>query len=251
MTVSELWEEYSKTKSYETRNKIAEEYRNLLNVIVARIMVPLPAGLEKEDLVQYGFFGLIEAIEKYDPNQDTKFETIAWKIINGRIIDRIRNYGKVTGGPSRTSVKKAKVIEAATRKLEAELGRHPTSAEIANEMNIPLESYYKMLNDISVNMQISLDKMVGIDEKMPTIEVVKNEKSVNPEEDLLHMERGEFLAKAIEELPEKERMVVTLYYYEELTLKEIGKLMNRVESRISQIHTQAILRLRSKFKGAD
>lgn len=251
MTVSELWEEYAKTRNHETRNKIATEYRNFINYMVARIMVPLPSGLEKEDLVQYGFFGLIEAIEKYDPNQGATFETFAGIIIKGRVMDRIRDYGKVSGGPSRTAVKKSKLIEATTRALETKLGRHPTSQEIADEMELSLEQYYKMLNDISVNMQISLDKMVGLDDNLPAIEVVKNEDSVNPEENMLNVEYGELLAKAIDELPEKERMVIIFYYYEGMTLKEIGNFMNRSESRISQIHTQAILRLRSKFKGVD
>lgn len=251
MTVSELWEEYSKTKNHETRNKIAAEYRNFIHWVVARIMVPLPAGLEKEDLVQYGFFGLIEAIEKYDPNQGATFETFAGIIIKGRAMDRIRDYGKVSGGPSRTAVKKSKLIEAATRTLEKRLGRHPSSQEIATEMEISLDHYYKMLNDISVNMQISLDKMVGLDDNLPAIEVIKNDNSANPEEKLLNEEHGELVAKAIDELPEKERMVIIFYYYEGLTLKEIGNFLNRSESRISQIHTQAILRLRSKFKGAD
>lgn len=251
MAVSELWEEYWKTKSCETRNKIAEEYRYFINIIVARNMAPLPAGLEKEDLVQYGFFGLMEAIEKYDSNHGAKFETFAWRIINGRIVDRIRNYGKVGGGPSRTSVKKTKEIETATRLLEEKLGRHPSSEEIANELAISLEQYYKMLSDISVNVQISLDKMIGIDDNLSAIEVVKNENSIDPEENMLMTEYGELLAEAIDGLPEKERMVIIFYYYEGLTLKEIGTFMNLTESRISQIHTQAILRLQSKFKGAD
>lgn len=251
MSVSDLWEEYSKTKSNEVRNEIARSYQNFINYIVARLLVPLPSGLEKDDLAQYGFFGLIEAIEKYNPNQGASFETYAGLIIKGRIMDRIRDYGKRTGGPSRTSVKKSKMIEKATKDLEGKFKRQPTSEEIAEELNLELEQYFKMLSEISVNVQVSLDKMVGVEENLPAIEVIKNEVSVNPEDKTMREEEEELLAKAIDDLPEKERIIVIFYYYEELTLREIGDYLNLSESRISQLHTQAIIRLKSKMQGVE
>lgn len=249
MPVSELWEEYYKTKSKEIRNKIASEYLNFVNYLSSRMMVSFPPGLEKEDINQYGFFGLIEAIENYDLKQGAKFETYAAMIIKGRIMDRVRDYGKKTGGPSRTSVKKTKMIEKATKDLEESLGRHPTSQEIADELDLELKQYYKMLGEINVSTQMSLDKMVGQEENLATIEVVKNVNSIEPEERFINEENNSLLAKSIEELPEKERLIVTFYYYEELTLKEIGMLLNLSESRISQIHTQAMIRLRNRMQG--
>lgn len=249
MSVSNLWEEYSRTKSSDLRNRISTHYINFVKFLASRIIIPLPSGLEKEDLEQYGFFGLMEAIEKYDEQMGAKFETYAGKIINGRMIDRIRDYGKTSGGQTRTSVKKSKMLEEATKILEKKLGRHPTAQEIADEMDLTIEQYYKMLNDVGTYMQFSLDKMVGLNDNLPSIEVVKNENSVIPEEKVLKEERFELLEKAIDELPEKERMIVIFYYHEELTLKEIGNFFDLSESRISQLHTQAMIRLKSKMQG--
>lgn len=251
MTVSELWEDYSKAKTKEVRNMIAKEYLGFVNYITSRMMIPLPSGLEKEDMVQYGFFGLIEAIENYDSKLGAKFETYAAMVIKGRIMDRVRDYGKKAGGPSRTAVKKSKIIEVATKSLEVKLGRSPLPEEIAEELEVTMDQYYKMLSDIGITMQISLDKMIGHDENMQAIEVIKNDSASTPEDRYLSRENGEVLAKAIDEMPEKERMIVIFYYYEELTLKEIGKQLNLSESRISQLHTQAMLRLRNKIQGGE
>lgn len=247
MTVSELWEAYYKTKDKDIRNELANNYRNFVGYLASRIIDPLPSGLEKEDLAQYGFFGLLEAIEKYDQTRDAKFETFAGIIIHGRMRDRMREYGKNTGGPSRTSVKKYKRIEIATKTLERKLGRHPSGEEIANEMEMTVEQYNRMLSQIGTHTQISLDKMIGHNDNLASVEVVKNESSVNPEEKMLKEERGELLATAIDELPPNERMVVILYYYEDLTLKEIGNFLNLSESRISQLHTQSMIRLKTKM----
>lgn len=251
MSVSELWEKYSKTKSRDIRNKIVEQYINFVSYLVARMMVQLPNGMDREDLFQYGVFGLIDAVERFEPKEGAKFETFAAIKIKGAIIDRIREYGKKGGGPSRTDIKKSKIIEKAIKKLEKEHGRNPNSNEIANELGLSLEEYNKLLGNISILTPVSLDKMVGLNDNLPAVEVIENVESVNPEDKVIKQEYYDRLAQEIEKLPPKEENIISLYYYHELTLKEIGKCMDLTEGRISQLHTQSLLRLKNKLSGGE
>jgi RNA polymerase sigma factor for flagellar operon FliA len=207
--------------------------------------------MNKEDLIQYGVCGLIEAVERFDPNQGAKFETYAAQRIRGAVLDQIRHYGKTSGGLSRSAMSKLKMVEKATRKLETELKRHPNSKEIADELNMSMDEYSKVLGEISYGTQISLDEMVGLDRNISAVEIIKNDNIAIPEDEIIDTESNKLLGEAINGLPEKENIIIYLYYYEEMTLKEIGEYLNLSESRISQLHTQAMLRLRNKLTGGD
>jgi RNA polymerase sigma factor FliA len=249
--LSKLWNHYLATRCKETRNEIVKEYAGLVNHLVRRMIQQLPPGMSREDLVQFGLYGLIEAVERFNPNLGAKFETYASRRIKGAIIDQIRHTSKVNGGMTRSSMAKYKQLEGATRKLEGVLKRHPTSQEVADELAISVEEYYKLLGEISYKTQLSLDEMVGMDRNIATVEIIRDESGVEPEEHCLYEENNQLLAKAIDELPVKEKIVITLYYYEELTLKEIGEYLNLTTPRISQLHTQAMIRIRSKLVGGD
>lgn len=243
----ELWERYSKEKSSEIRNEIAENYINLVKYLAHRVIGTLPNGMDREDLIQYGYLGLFEAIEKYDSNKGA-FETYASFIIKGRLYDRIREYRRNSGGLSRTNINKMKEIEKATSELQKELGRSPSTEEIALKMGVDMNKYYKMLNDVGSTTMISLDKMVGIEENLSTMDIIKDNKQESPEEFLIKEERKKIIAESIEQLPRKERLIVELYYYEKLKLNDIGEILGLSESRISQLHTQAMLRLKTKLQ---
>ena len=246
-----LWDEYIKTRSKEARNAIVKEYLGFVTSLVGRNMKTLPPGLQKEDLLQFGVCGLIEAVEKFDPNQGYKFETYATWRIQGAMIDQIRYFGKTGGGLSRSSMKKLKWVEETTKKLENELGRHPNSAEIAVALGVSDEEYTKILGELSQGVQFSLDELVGREEQVSVEQFIKNEKSKIPEDEFLLLERQELLGKAIDELPENEKKVVVCYYYNEMTLAEIANYLDRSEGRISQLHTQAMIRLRNKIAGGE
>jgi len=245
----ELWGLYTSEKGQDVRNLLVKKYINFVTYLVGRIIIQLPAGLTKDDLIQFGICGLIEAIERFDPKQGAKFETYASIRIQGAIRDQIRYYGKYSGGLSRSAMSKSKFVDETVKKLETKLARHPLPKEIAEEMGISLEEYNKMLNEIGTSIPISLDDMVGTGDNLSVVQVIKNESSIIPEEEYLNGENNERLAEAIDELPDKERYVVMFYYYEEMTLKEIGKYLNLSEGRISQIHRKAMDKLKSKLQG--
>lgn len=244
----EIWQEYSKTRSSILRNKIIEHYMEFVSKMVGKLFTnQLPTGMDKEDLYQFGVCGLIEAVDRYDLSLGAKFETYASWRIKGAIVDGIRSYGKTSGAPSRTAIEKMKMLEKAIQNLERKFKRHPTQKEIAEELQMTTKEYNKLLADISVGVQISLDKMVGLDDNLPAIEVIKNEKGLIPEEEFVNEEYIKLLEKAIDDLDEKEKLIISLYYYEELTLKEIGQILNLSEGRISQMHTLAVTRLKAKI----
>lgn len=246
MTVSELWDDYMNTKSREARNGLVKEYIGFVGYLVNKLPDP-PSGIEKEDLIQFGVFGLIEAIERFDPKQGYKFESYASRRINGSIVDQIRYFGKTNGGLSRSLVVKQKKIKEVISILNLKLKREPSTNEIIEALGWTKEEYNKTLSLIGNGGHVSLDKMIGIDDNMSTIEVIENKNSTVPEEELLKEEYKERLAEALDKLEEKQKIIMTLIYYKEWTLKEVGKYLNLSESRISQIHSEAILRLQSKM----
>lgn len=245
------WEEYLKTRSNKLRNEIVKEYTGFVKYLTGRVIQQLPPGLTKEDLVQYGIYGLIDAVERFDPKQGAKFETYASQRIRGAILDQVRYYGRAGGGLSRSSMEKSKMIERATKKLEEKHKRNPTSQEIADELGLEMKDYNKMLSDVSYGSQISLDQLIGTDQNTTAVQVIKNESVISPEEAAIEDETKDLLSMAIDELPEKEQKIIFLYYYDEMTLKEIGIYLGLSESRISQLHTQAMLRLRNKMTGGE
>lgn len=243
----EIWDEYAKTGSIEIRNRIVEQHLRLVNYIVNGLMIRKPDGIMREDLVQFGILGLMEAIDKYNPQMNAKFETFASPRVYGKIVDEIRKYNASNGGPTRTILAKIKKVKAVIHELESELQRHPSIEEVAKKMEMNVDEYYKLLGDISIVMPMSLDKMVGVDENLPAFEVISDEKSPQPEKDYMHKERVEFLIQEIDLLPAKEHRVIVAKYYEDLTLREIGYLLGVNQSRVSQLHTNALMLLKNRL----
>lgn len=249
LTEQELWEEYAKTKSYQVRNELVKRHILFVSHLVGRNINQLPVGLTRDDLFQFGVCGLIEAIERFDPTQGATFKTYASFRIQGAIKDQIRAYGKYSGGLTRSAVTKAKAINETVKLLEKKLTRHPSPREIAEAMNVSLDDYITLLSETTIATQVSLDEMVGMGENLSVAQVIKDEKSSIPEETYLVNEYHELLSKTIDELPKREKMVITLYYFEELTLKEIGYILNVSEGRVSQIHSDAMRKIKIKLKG--
>jgi RNA polymerase sigma factor for flagellar operon FliA len=247
--LKELWKSYRETGSIDVRNLLIAENMKFVKYLVKKVADQKVPGIEQEDLIQLGVCGLMEAIERYDPMQGVKFETYASWRVQGAIIDQIRYYGKTNGGLSRSAIAKSKLVEETIKILERENKRHPSRQEIADKLGVSLDEFIKMLSDISIGVPLSLDDNVGSDDNISVLSVVKDERVLDPEESYILKEKQELLSSFIEQLPVKEKKVIRMYYYDKLTLKEIGKLMDRSESRISQLHTQALDRLKSKING--
>ncbi|QST03054.1 FliA/WhiG family RNA polymerase sigma factor (plasmid) [Pontibacillus sp. ALD_SL1] len=240
-----LWSNYLKTRTVKLRNVLIEHYMDFVNYLVGRVMV-IPQGMDREDVKQCGLWGLIKAIEIFDPTSGHKFESYAYKRIMGEIMDQFRYNAKLNGN-SRSSLAKRKKIDRVTHELEQLLGRHPTNQELAEALGLGVQEYEKWQATIAMTVPLSLDKMVGMEENLPAMEVITDRETATPEELLKQSERNNLLAKAIDELPEKERLIISLYYYEELTLKEIGRILDLTEGRISQIHTTTMFKLRHQL----
>ena len=230
--VDALWDRYFRNKSEENRNKLAEHYLPLVRIVAGRIAISLPNHVDKEDLFSSGFFGLMEAIERYDPTRKNKFETYAGVRIRGAMLDYLRSKDWIPI-PLRQKIRK---YERAVYELESELGRGAKDEEIAERMGIPV---YELPE---IEMQISASTVVPFEEYIRVGEIESTE--LGPSDSMEFKELQDTLAKAIDKLPEKERLVVSLYYYEDLTLKEISLIMHLTEARISQLHTKAVFRLR-------
>lgn len=248
---TKTWDEYSKNKSRELRNYITEHYMGFVNYVVNRLIVKKPDGITREDLVQFGLIGLMEAVEKYDHiNYTAKFETFASKIINGRIVDEMRKYRVSNGGPTRTTLTKMKRIETAIHAVENRVQRSATIQEIADELEMTIEEYYDLLGDVTLFMPMSLDKMVGVGENLAPVEVIPNESAPQPEKEFLKKERLERLTIEMENLPPREYRIIISYYFDELTMKEIAYQLGVSEGRVSQMHANTIFRLKSRLEGS-
>lgn len=228
------------------REKIIMEYAPLIKYIAQKIAARLPANIELDDLMSSGVIGLMDAIEKYDPTRDNKFKTYAEFRIRGAILDELRAQDWVP----RSIREKAKMLERAYLKIEQELGRPATEEEVSKALNLSMEEYHSLLNDIRSVSILSIDELNSFSkgDKKLLVGLVENQKSTNPYSEVNSVALKNQVTKAIKELPEKQRLVLSLYYYEELNLKEIGKVLGVTESRVSQLHTQAVLRLRAKLK---
>lgn len=241
-----LWAEYKRQRSPAAREALILMYAPLVRYVAGRVAVGLPPSVELDDLVSYGLFGLVDAIDKFDPARGVKFETYAAGRIRGAIIDGLRAADWVP----RSVRQRAREVEQTVAKLEAELGRPPSEEEICRALGLKLSQYRDLLRELQVINLCSLDELlVGDDEDHRTRvgELVEDPHATDPVAAAATQEVKRFLAEAIDELPERERLVIALYYYEGLTLKEIGAILEVTESRVSQIHTQAILRLRSRL----
>ncbi len=242
-----LWETYLATKSPAIRETIILKYAPLVKYVAGRVAIGLPSNIEFDDLVSFGVFGLMDAIEKFDPSRGIKFETYAIARIRGSVLDGLRSNDWVP----RSVRQKARELERTCVELENRLGRTATDQEIYTAMNMTKNEFHQLLSEVSCTTLSSLDELWSVnssdDDSVRVLDLVRNNDSEDP---LHHVEIEELrttLAGAIDSLPERERMVVALYYYEGLTLKEIGEIMEISESRVSQIHTKAIFRLRGRL----
>jgi len=227
-----LWLKYKATKSVDVRNEIAEHYLQLVKIVCARLAVSLPPHLDRDDLLSSGFFGLLDAIDRFDVTRNVKFETYAGVRIRGAILDYLRSKDWIPV----TMRQRIRKYEQTICRLESEFGRAATDEEIAAALDISLEELQTLVSQCNSATVIPLEEYLKTD----SAEAI----DTNPANSTEFFEIKETLAKAIERLPQKERTVISLYYYEELTLKEIALILNLSEARISQLHTKAIFRMR-------
>ena len=243
-----LWQEYRKTRDQALRDRLILTYAPLVKFVAGRLGASLPAHVDEQDLVSYGLLGLIGAIERFDPDREIKFETYAISRIKGAIIDELRSLDWVP----RSVRTRAREIERAIAELERRLHRAPTDEEIAAKVGITTEELEDSLSEISRSSMAALDELwspSGGGDQIALIDTIEDDDAPDPEFSLEQTEMKEALGEAIARLPEREKLVVTLYYYEELTLREIGEVLGVTESRVSQLHTKAVLRLKARLSG--
>lgn len=227
------------------KDKLIMEYAPLIKFIAQKIAVRLPANIELDDLISSGVIGLMDAIEKYDPSRDNKFKTYAEFRIRGSILDELRAQDWVP----RSVRDKSKMIDRALIELEAELGRTATDEEIAARLGVNMDEFHDLLNQVKPVSLLSIDDSATFSnvDKKSILNLLESCKLGNPFNQLNIKSVKETVAGAIEDLPERQRLVLSLYYYEDLNLKEIGKVLRVTESRVSQLHAQAIARLRARL----
>jgi len=247
--ISKLWKNFKINDCQESRDKLILHYSPLVKYIAGRISASLPQSVDQADLVSYGIFGLIDAIEKYDLNREIKFETYAISRIKGAIIDELRALDWVP----RSVRYRARELERVYFELENQLRRVPTDEEVANAMGMTLEEHNGLLSQLSYSSVLALEELWSTgdkDDKLSLIDSIEDTTSPDPAQTFEFKEIKEILADAVKKLPERERMVISLYYYDGLTLREIGEILGVTESRVSQLHTKAVLRLKSKMRSA-
>ncbi len=242
----ELWAEYKRRKDPLIRESFIKQYAPLVKYVAGKVAANMPASVEFDDLVGFGVFGLIDAIDKFDPDKNVKFKTYAVTRIRGAIFDELRSIDWVP----RSVRQKTKEIEEAIIETEAKLGRPATDQEIAGALGLSEDEFSKTMLKISSTSVLSLNDIwytADEAEHMTIGDSIESPTSLNPDSIIERDEIRRVIVQAIQDLPEKEKKVLVLYYYEELTLKEIGKVLEVTESRVSQLHTKAILRLRAKL----
>jgi RNA polymerase sigma factor FliA len=245
-TEDELWRLYRKTKDPEIRDALVKQYAPLVKYVAGKVAVGMPNNVEFDDLVGYGVFGLFDAIEKFDPDKHVKFKTYAVTRIRGAIFDELRSIDWVP----RSVRQKSRELEETVRRLESSLGRPATDEEIAKEMNMSVKELERTMLKVSGTSMLSLNDVwyTGEDnDKVSIADSIESPDSLTPDTIVEKDEIRRVIVQAIQELPEKEKKVLVLYYYEDLTLKEIGQVLHVTESRVSQLHTKAITRLRTKL----
>jgi len=245
--VDALWEDYINTGSTDIRSQIVEQYLPLVKYIAGRITGNLPATLSWDDLFHSGVIGLIEAVDRFDPSQNVKFKTFAYPRIHGAMVDTLR---RVEWGP-RSLRDNHRRIEAAIEDLTVELGQFPTDEQIADFLGVSVDDYYKMLDDVSKRYMLSLDFQYGDSEDDESYSIKNKVEQVehsNPLDEIVQEDEKDRLVQVIEQLPDQEKLVIALYYYEELTLREIGEVLDLSESRISQIHTKVLVYLENTLR---
>ena len=236
-----LWEEYLKDKTNKAaRDTLIVQYIYLIRYVVGRVKVTLPATISIEDIAGYGVEGLINAIERYSPQKNTRFETYALIRIRGAILDRIRAQDFLP----RSVRKKIKDIKATQEKLKQDLGRMPTTTEVANYLDMEPDKVNQLLAE-DTTMTSLYDKRGNTDDSVEIIDTIQDENKLNPQEKAEEQNVKQELEKALKRLPERERIIMVLYYQENMTLKEIGETINMSESRVCQLHAQGIMKLKN------
>ena len=239
---AKLWDSYFQNKTPQIREEIIIEYASLVKVVAGRLSMYLGYNVEYEDLVSYGIFGLIDAIDKFDLTKNVKFETYASLRIRGAILDQIRKMDWIP----RSVRQKQKMIDSANARIEASLGRSATDEEIAEELEISIDDYYTMQGQTKVTNLVSLDEFVEQGSEM-RMDPTGNSHFEQPDRAIEKEEMTKMISSALTELTDKERQVVMLYYYEEMTLKEISMVLEVSESRVSQLHTKSLVKLKKKL----
>jgi len=231
--VTALWLQYKENKTVEVRNQLAEHYLPLVKIVGGRLAISLPPHLDRDDLLSSGFFGLLDAIDRFDITRNIKFETYAGVRIRGAMIDYLRAKDWIPV----TMRQKIRKYEQTVYRLENELGRSATDKEIAAELGISLEELQVLVGQCNAATVIPLEEYLKTDSAETA--------DTNPANAMEFLELKDMLAKAIDKLADKERTVISLYYYEELTLKEISLILHLSEARISQLHTKAVMKMRN------
>jgi RNA polymerase sigma factor for flagellar operon FliA len=247
--LKDLWRRYKSSGSNRAREQLVVAYSPLVKYVAGRMSSGLPAHVEESDLISYGLIGLINAIERFDIEREIKFETYAITRIKGAIIDELRALDWVP----RSVRARAREIERVHGKLEHRLHRTPTDDEMAAELGISVEEFQESLVKISNSTVVALDELWAVSDasgdQVSLLDTLHDPDAPDPQSLLDASELKDRLADAISALPEREKLVIALYYYENLTLREIGEVLGVTESRISQLHTKAVLRLKSRLQG--
>ncbi len=243
--LADLWAQYVADRSPALRDRLILHYAPLVKYVAGRVGSGLPAHVEQADLVSHGTFGLIDAITRYQPSREVKFESYAMARIRGAIIDELRS----TDWIPRSVRNRARQFERTVAALESRLRRSPTDEEIAAEMDLDVEEVRKFLGQLSLVNVVALDELLTDDEggAPRLVDTLQDANALDPQAVAEHGESRQLLARAVEQLPEREKVVVSLYYFEGLTLADIGRVLGVTESRICQLHTKAVLHLRTKL----
>jgi RNA polymerase sigma factor FliA len=248
----ELWRSYKQDGDERARERLVVAYSPLVKFIAGRMASGLPSHVDEGDLVSYGLLGLIGAIERFDLDREIKFETFAVARIKGAIIDELRSLDWVP----RSVRARARDVERAHAALEAEFGRSPSEEEMAKKLEITVDEFRDALLQIANSSVLALDDLWtfadpdGGGGQISVLDTIQDPNALDPESEAHTAELKDRLADAIESLPERERLVIALYYYENLTLREIGEVLGVTESRVSQLHTKSVLALRSRFQSS-
>lgn len=238
-----LWKQYSKNKDLETRNKIIVEYAQLVKVVAGRLLAYFANNIEYDDLVSFGTIGLIDAINRYDITMKTKFESYASLRIRGEILDQVRKMDWIP----RTVRLKEKQVKQVESKLRAELERKPSDKEMMEALGMSDDEYYATMNDIAGTKLVYIDAVGSeseSDDVTPIYDIIEQSTFEQPGDSILKEELSQKLSKAIQKLTDREKEVIELYYYEELTVKEIANILGVSDSRVSQLHIRAVSKLR-------
>jgi RNA polymerase sigma factor for flagellar operon FliA len=248
--IAELWRDYKEGGTSDARERLILHYSPLVKFVAGRVAAGLPQNIEQSDLVSYGIFGLIDAIDKFDPGRGYKFETYAISRIKGAIIDELRSIDWVP----RSVRAKARSLEKAYGKLESELHRTPTDGELAQELDVSDSQLQQTFSQISFIGLVALDETLsGSGDRGETMSLGDTvpDAAPGPVASYEVDEMRQTLAEAINGMPEREKIVLTLYYYEGLTLAEIGEVLGVTESRVCQIHTKSVIHLRAKIAATE